>query len=295
MAYDVFISYARKDRQTANFAAASFADQGLSVWHDTQIEGGADWRDTIVKNLEQSRCLVILFSKAANASRQVRKEIAVAKRLDIPIIPVKIDSSQPRGPLLLALTDRDWIDLAADPIGQMDTFAATLLNALNEAAQTADDTPVAVSRTGFQPKLGLFPFNRGDADWLIGVTLFFFILSFRLPEGPLVTALTPIFGHVIFRAYPVILVRIIYRFAKANRSYLSALPTYLLLGVAVSALHFVTYGSYPTTSLENLTAEEHRQIITRALFTATLGLSFLLHIFLRGLLAAQAIRRRARA
>ncbi len=295
MAFDVFLSYAHKDRAIANYAAAALADQGLAVWYDTQIEGGADWRHTIIKNLETSRCLVVLFSEATNRSRQVRKEIAVANRLNIPVIPVRLDGSDPRGALLHTLSERDWITLAPDPIAHMDEFAKVLLNALKEAGRSEDRQSVTVSTASFQPRLGLFPFNRGDANWFIGATLFFFLLDVDPYAESLFIMFTPIFMDMVLSGYPIVLVRFIYRFAKANRSFLSALPTYVLMGIGASALHYVTIGLGAPPTLESFTFEEVRDILARGLLVFTPVVAFLLHTLLRGILAAQAMRRRARA
>jgi hypothetical protein len=44
---DVFISYAREDRSTAQALAGALSAAGLNVWWDRQIIGGQDFTDVI--------------------------------------------------------------------------------------------------------------------------------------------------------------------------------------------------------------------------------------------------------
>ena len=75
--YDIFVSYRRADRELVASVVRRLEARGVGVWYDANIEGGADWRET----LTNSDMLAIFFSEECNSSRQLKKELAVADSL----------------------------------------------------------------------------------------------------------------------------------------------------------------------------------------------------------------------
>jgi hypothetical protein len=101
--------------------------QGASVWFDADIEGGADWRQEIVDALTNSDMLVILFSEQCNESRQLKKELAIADRLEKPVVPILIEDTQPRGAYLYELADRNWLEAWPDPMSRIEHLVRHLV------------------------------------------------------------------------------------------------------------------------------------------------------------------------
>ena len=116
MKYDIFISYRRADRELVASVVRRLEARGVGVWYDAEIEGGADWRETIVEALTDSDMLAIFFSEDCNNSRQLKKELAVADSLGKPVVPILIENTQPRGAYLYELADRNWIQVLPDPM-----------------------------------------------------------------------------------------------------------------------------------------------------------------------------------
>ncbi len=121
---DVFISYRRTDREFVERFVTALEGHGPEVWWDADIGAGDDWRESIVQNLADSECLVIVFSKDCNDSTQLVKELAVADHLKKVVIPIKIDDAEPKGSFLYELAWRNWIDVCPDPTAKMDAAAA---------------------------------------------------------------------------------------------------------------------------------------------------------------------------
>jgi NAD(P)-dependent dehydrogenase (short-subunit alcohol dehydrogenase family) len=71
---DIFISYAREDREIARALAQALADQGWSVWWDRNIPIGRRFHDVIQRELTATRCVIALWSAAALGSPWVREE-----------------------------------------------------------------------------------------------------------------------------------------------------------------------------------------------------------------------------
>lgn len=118
--YDIFISYRRSDRELVATVTRRLEARGVGVWYDAEIEGGADWRETIVEALTHSDMLAIFFSEECNNSRQLKKELAVADQLAKPVVPILIENTQPRGAYLYELADRNWIQMFPDPMERID-------------------------------------------------------------------------------------------------------------------------------------------------------------------------------
>jgi hypothetical protein len=147
---DIFLSYRRTDKEFVGRLVAVVENLGPSVWWDDDIGGGEDWRDSIVENLAASRCLVIVFSEACNASKQLRKELAVADHLDKEVIPVLIEQTEPRGFFLYELAPLNWISIHPAPMEKLDSVARLLVERLEATGWTA--VPVVVPADDAPPE-----------------------------------------------------------------------------------------------------------------------------------------------
>jgi hypothetical protein len=91
---DVFISYAREDRERARALAEALEGRGWSVWWDRKIVAGQAFDHTIEQQLEAARSVVVLWSAHSVGSEWVRNEAAVASERDA-LVPALIDTVKP--------------------------------------------------------------------------------------------------------------------------------------------------------------------------------------------------------
>lgn len=77
---DIFISYAREDRERAKALAQALKGQGWSVWWDRRIPTGKRYADVIVEAIAGSRCVVVLWSTVSITSDWVREEARAGAR-----------------------------------------------------------------------------------------------------------------------------------------------------------------------------------------------------------------------
>ena len=89
---DIFISYAREDRDKAKTLAALFQQQDWSVWWDRSIPPGRSFDEVIEEALGAAKCVVVLWSKNSASSDWVKGEAAEGLRRKI-LVPVRIDSA----------------------------------------------------------------------------------------------------------------------------------------------------------------------------------------------------------
>jgi tetratricopeptide (TPR) repeat protein len=94
---DIFLSYARSDRERAIQFVNAFEGRGWSVWWDGRLGAGDKFRDVIDEKLKIAKCVVVLWS-ASSVSREFPiGEAEAAQQRDI-LIPVLIDRvKQPLG------------------------------------------------------------------------------------------------------------------------------------------------------------------------------------------------------
>jgi hypothetical protein len=75
---DIFISYARKDREAAERLAASLKEHGYQVWWDTELVGSDDFRDVILEELTRAKAVIVIWSENSVRSKFVRDEASRA-------------------------------------------------------------------------------------------------------------------------------------------------------------------------------------------------------------------------
>jgi TolB-like protein/tetratricopeptide (TPR) repeat protein len=89
---DVFVSYKAEDRARVKPLVDALAAEGLDVWWDLAIAGGARWRETIQTHLDAAACVVVVWSIASvgPAGYFVQDEASHARRRGV-YLPVTID------------------------------------------------------------------------------------------------------------------------------------------------------------------------------------------------------------
>jgi TIR domain/MlaD protein len=90
---EIFISYAHEDRALAKQFAELLERKGHSVFWDRQIVPGATWDEVIERELNQARCVLVLWSKRSVVSKWVKTEAGEATDRSA-LIPVLIETAE---------------------------------------------------------------------------------------------------------------------------------------------------------------------------------------------------------
>jgi TolB-like protein/Tfp pilus assembly protein PilF len=93
---DVFVSYKAEDRSRVEPLVGALEAEGLSVWWDARVSGGEAWRESIAKQLDEARCVIVIWSKRSTGpeGRFVRDEASRAQRRGT-YLPITIDKVEP--------------------------------------------------------------------------------------------------------------------------------------------------------------------------------------------------------
>ncbi|TFG48438.1 MAG: TIR domain-containing protein, partial [Anaerolineales bacterium] len=109
--FDAFVSYSSKEKAIADAVVAAHEQAGIRCWYAPRdIAPGADWADSITKAIRDCSIMVLVFSKEANRSQRVIDEVNYAISQEKPLLPFRIESSNPSGALSLHLSSRHWLD-----------------------------------------------------------------------------------------------------------------------------------------------------------------------------------------
>ncbi|MGH9666864.1 MAG: toll/interleukin-1 receptor domain-containing protein, partial [Bryobacteraceae bacterium] len=87
---DIFISYAKEDRERARTLATALQAAGWSVWWDRNIQVGQAFDQVIEHALDSAKCVVVLWSKRSISSEWVKNEAASAAERGM-LVPALID------------------------------------------------------------------------------------------------------------------------------------------------------------------------------------------------------------
>jgi uncharacterized protein (TIGR03067 family) len=115
--HDVFLSYSSKDKTWADSACAVLEQHRVRCWiAPRDMTPGDEWAAGIIKGLNASRIMVLIFSDHANASKQVRKEVERAISKDLPVLAFRIQNVAPKDAMEFNLSNIHWLDAFTPPV-----------------------------------------------------------------------------------------------------------------------------------------------------------------------------------
>ena len=150
MAVKVFISHSSKDREIADAICRHLESMGVSCWiAHRDIEPGADWTQGILKGIASSRLFVLVFSRHANDSEHVQREVGRACSLQLPVLPFRTEAVEPRNSLEYFLQTVHWFDATTAPLEQHLPVLAERVKALLNGTSTvwSRENPLEKGRT----------------------------------------------------------------------------------------------------------------------------------------------------
>jgi TIR domain len=119
VAHDVFISYSKSDKPTADAACAALEAAGVRCWcAPRDIPAGMSWPAAIVGAIGQSRIMVLVFSSHAIASDEVQREVVNAFLNGVTVVPFRIEDVRPTGDMAYYMASTHWLDAVTPPMAE---------------------------------------------------------------------------------------------------------------------------------------------------------------------------------
>ena len=132
----VFISYATVDRTTALKICKAIERHDTRCWISVRdVAPGANYQEAIVDSIRKARALVLVFSKAANNSDEIKKELSLASRYRVPVLAIRIEDVEPSDAFAYELSTRQWIDI-------FDGWDKSINSLVSRIRQLPGDQPV---------------------------------------------------------------------------------------------------------------------------------------------------------
>jgi hypothetical protein len=117
LSYDVFISYASKDKIAADAACARMEAAGIRCWiAPRDIVPGTSYGEAIIEAIHGLKVMVLVFSSNANASAHIPKEVERAMSSGVAIIPLRIEDVAPGKSLDYFIGSVHWLDAMTPPL-----------------------------------------------------------------------------------------------------------------------------------------------------------------------------------
>src|SRR5580700_3294173 len=89
--------------------------RGLQCWVSSRdVAGGENYQASIVQAIRNAKVMVLVFTDNANNSDEIKKELALASRNKLMVIPIRVEDVVPNDALEFELATRQWIDFFAD-------------------------------------------------------------------------------------------------------------------------------------------------------------------------------------
>ena len=148
MALDVFVSHSVKDKAVADAIVARLEAESVTCWiAPRDVVPGADWGESIIDAIESSRIMILIFSRSADASSQIKREVERAVNKGVYIIPFRVDDIPPTRSLEYFISTSQWMDAFSPPLERhLDNLAKTVTALLKRPPLPAVSVPAQPER-----------------------------------------------------------------------------------------------------------------------------------------------------
>ncbi len=131
----VFISHSSRDAETANLVCRVLEQNRIRCWiAPRDIPGGDSWDDAIIKGIDNSCAMVLIFSSHANESPHVKKEVHRAFSTKKIVIPLRVENVEFAGALEYIMIGVHWLDALEAPL---DSHLDPLIDRMTEIVRSA--------------------------------------------------------------------------------------------------------------------------------------------------------------
>jgi hypothetical protein len=140
--HQVFISYSKPDQAVTRDLCSYLEAEGISCWiAPRDVVPGSNFPGSIIEAIDESKVLVLIFSKSSDNSPHVIRELTRAVTRNILILPFRIEDIQPTKNMDYLINIPHWLDAFPPPAQQhFDRLAQTIRTHL-DGVHTVDLSP----------------------------------------------------------------------------------------------------------------------------------------------------------
>lgn len=150
MARDVFISHSAQDKDVAETICGALEEAAIRCWvAPRDVRAGRSFPGEITRAIQQSKVMLLIFSKHSNSSEQVLREVQLAVDCHVPIVRLRIEDLTLSDDLRYYLSTPQYLDALTPPLSKHIPRLEAALRELLE--QSTDDAGKNVPPGGSPP------------------------------------------------------------------------------------------------------------------------------------------------
>jgi hypothetical protein len=199
LAHDVFVSYAKEDKATADALVATLEQHQIRCWiAPRDVLPGQDYAEMLIEAIGDAQVMVLVFSANANDSPHVMTEVERAASKGIAILPLRIEDVAPSKSMEYFISKTHWLDALTPPLEEhLQQLAETvrlLLARAGRAAPAGEEPELVVERkieqSGAASWLSSFwKWTTGGSKWRLAAVIggplivLFFVIAVILDDA----------------------------------------------------------------------------------------------------------------
>jgi hypothetical protein len=162
MSAPIFISYSSKDQGVAETICQALEARGIACWISCRdVHPGENFQEAIVRALRTARVMLLVFTSNANNSDEIKKELVLAGRHRVTVVPVRVEDVVPNDAFAYEFATRQWIDLYKNWEQEIELLA-TRIGKVLETAKPQDGGQAAAPAKAIPP----VRFGKRTSYWL---------------------------------------------------------------------------------------------------------------------------------
>ncbi|HEX4640606.1 MAG TPA: toll/interleukin-1 receptor domain-containing protein, partial [Chthoniobacterales bacterium] len=119
MPRDVFISHSAQDRNVSEKICAALEQGGISCWiAPRDVRPGKSFPGEITRAIQQTKVMLLIFSRHSNSSEQVLREVQLAVDCKVPIVRLRLEDIPLGDDLRYYLSTPHWLDALSHPLSK---------------------------------------------------------------------------------------------------------------------------------------------------------------------------------
>jgi TPR repeat protein len=135
----IFISYSSIDQKVAETICDALQARGYGCWIACRnVMPGENFQEAIVKAIRSAKVMLLVFTSNANNSDEIKKEVVLAGRYRIIVVPIRVEDVAPNDALAYEFATRQWIDLFKDWEREIERLASMIGSILAVGAPARD-------------------------------------------------------------------------------------------------------------------------------------------------------------
>src|SRR2546421_5027020 len=142
MPRDVFISHSAQDKKVAETICGALEQSGIECWvAPRDVRPGRSFPGEITRAIQQSKAMLMIFSRHSNSSEQVLREVQLAVDSHVPIIRLRIEDIPLSDDLRYYLSAPHWLDALTHPLSKhIPPVVAAIKELLGSSARANEET-----------------------------------------------------------------------------------------------------------------------------------------------------------